>query len=90
MTILFQIDTDLIKLSWSRVQKKEVDKSITAAEQYGLLRLKPKRKNITFAPPIYRINDPTALGSGLDSLICPVLYEQTNYKLFVQSKNQLN
>ena len=87
MTILFQIDTDLISLSWSQVQRKEVPKPIASTEQYGLLHIKPKRKNILFNPTTFRINDPTPLGSGPDSLIGPVLYEQTNYKLFVQSKN---
>lgn len=89
MTILFQVETDLINLSWSQVQKKEIDKSTIQSESYGRLHIKPKRKNILFVPTTFRINDPTPLGSGPDSLIGPVLYEQTNYKLFIQSKKNL-
>jgi predicted component of viral defense system (DUF524 family) len=87
MTTLFQIDTDLINLSWSQVQKREIDKSIITSEQHGLVHIKPKRKSITFAPSTYRVNVDTKLGADPGITIGPILYEQTNYKLFVQSNN---
>ena len=51
MTILFQIDTDLITLKLESSSEKEIEKSITATEQYGLLHIKPKRNNIILLRP---------------------------------------
>ncbi len=88
MTLLFKIDTDLVSLNWSLIQKKDNQKKRISNSQYGLLKIVSRRKDIVFSPPIYRINLSDKLSKDADITIGPILYEQTNYKLFVQSKNR--
>lgn len=87
MTILFNIDTDLITLNWSLAQIKSPEKTNVSTPQYGLLKIISKRKNIVFTPSTFRVNFPEKLSDDPEVTVGPILYEQTNYKLFAQTKN---
>jgi len=87
MALLFQIETEYVNLSWSNIQKNDSERFFAAQPQKGYLHLRKQRNNIVFGPASFRKDVLKELESDTELTVGPLLFEQTNYKLFVKSKN---
>jgi len=64
MTILFQIDTDLINLSWSQVQKKEIEDSIRYARRIQSAVIPSEKDCLEILPDCFVLFKPLNIVSG--------------------------
>ncbi len=86
MNELFEIETDDIELSW-RAPSGQGRKLIEGiGEVSGHLQIQGHRKGLEFSR-VWRAAVPETVAFDPDLIIGPQLYEQTDYSVFVRSKN---
>lgn len=85
MKALFKIETDRLLLNWGLARGKEPVPYEGSSNIPGLLIISKRRQDLVFEN-ICRISLPDAMGSDHQCTTGPRIFEQTDYKLFVQAK----
>jgi len=85
MDNLFCIETEKIRLEWSRNQDRD---TVIFADSipHGLLVIKPIREGLTFEEGTWRSGSSGAVKDVASEVIGPRLFEQTDYNLYIKSK----
>lgn len=86
---LFKIETDRVSLTWRRVRDNKTPALKGLTNIPGRLCLRKRRDDLIFHK-IYRDSVHETIASNPDLEIGPLLYEQTDYKLYVQAKSGLS
>ncbi len=84
MSDLFRIQTDRMLLVWGAASKEPSPLSTTMPVQ-GRLAIRPLRPGLAFGPECWRAVVPGVAATRLDLEDGPVLFEQTDYTVYLES-----
>src|SRR3990170_2101643 len=85
---LFKIETDRVSLTWRSVRDNKTPALKGLTNIPGRLSLRKRRNDLTFHK-IYRDSIPETIASDPELETGPLLFEQTDYKLYVNAKSGL-
>lgn len=86
MDALFRIETDRIFITWSQRGKvRPVLPGIISPP--GYLKIRPRQPDVAFRPETWRADVPEGATQGPEQDAGPRLFEETDYSIFLQSRN---
>jgi predicted component of viral defense system (DUF524 family) len=88
MTTLFIIETDRVVLTWKKARRGDPVPISMLKPPPGRLEVRPRRDGLQFGQETWRDGVPEAVAHDPEELTGPRIYEQTDYKIFLQSKSE--
>ena len=87
MTVLFKIDTDRVALAWEKARRGDPVPISMIEPPPGRLEIWARRDDVEFGEDTWRDDVPEAVANDPEEIEGPRIYEQTDYKIFLQSKS---
>jgi len=87
MNTLFQIETDRVMLTWSKARGKEPVPILGNKTTVGRLVIQKRRNGLQFGKNTWRSYVPEAVSTDPEQVVGPLIYEETDYQLYLRSKS---
>lgn len=88
MTVLFRIETDRVELAWKKARRGDPVPISMIEPPPGRLEIRARRDDLQFGEKTWRGDVPQAVANDPEETEGPRIYEQTDYKIFLQSKSK--
>ena len=88
MSTLFKVETEHVNLTWSVPSEKQIIPLGGILSPPGRLVIRKRRTDLTFGENTWRGEVPRGVAFDPEETVGPRLYEQTNYKVFLQAKSE--
>jgi predicted component of viral defense system (DUF524 family) len=89
MGILFKIETDLVTLTWSGASTSQVTPVAGTLSPAGCLKIRKRRNDLAFGEGTWRSDVPKYAAGDPEETAGPRLFEQTDYKVFLRAKSNM-